>query len=92
MALINFSPGFFSHLYQSKGLPMDVNVICYHKKIQLLSTTTTFICSIKSQALLHHRHVPERQSREELSMFLTPTEINQSKYIVYYCIIIAVSL
>lgn len=94
MALTHFIPGpFFTPLPMSKGLPMDINVICYHKSIQLLSTTTTFICPIKSKSLTASQACPrETEQRQDLSMFLTPTEMNQLKYIVYYCMITAESL
>lgn len=94
MALTHFIPGpFFTPLPTSKGLPVDVNVICYHKNTQLLSTTTTFICPIKSESLTASQACPrETKQRQDLSMFLTPTEMNQLKYIVIYCTIIAESI
>lgn len=72
---------------------MDVNVICYHKNTQLLSTTTTFICPIKSTSLTASQACPrDAKQKQDLSMFLTPTEMNQLVFIVYHCMIIAVCL
>lgn len=73
---------------------MDVKVICYHKKSPIAKHNNNFYWFNKIQKPCCIAGMPQRQSRENPSMFLTSTEINVDwlKCIMYYHRIIVESL